>query len=295
MENDILHDLIERYLDGELPENERRDVETRMAADPAFRAEVELHRGLQEHLGDPGELRLRAALDKLRGDRMETPDAGPLRKTGMSFTLWRRYAAVAAALALLWAAWWWLRPRPAVPDTPPVAKQPENPLPPDTTAAPPQKTSPTETPRDLIAMADPADLVPNPSLEARLGGVRGGPADEAPLVEITRPGQHSVLLLKNGQVAMRLAGTVSADTLPANQPLVLQIYSNRPADWNAKRPLFTFPVPVEAVEPGTYRFDFRQTLRLKPGLYYWIVGQQGLPEDGGDVGMLWVGKTTVKV
>ena len=59
MDNIYTNDLIEQYLNGALPPDEHQALEARMAADPVFRADVELHGQLQEEFADPKKLRLR--------------------------------------------------------------------------------------------------------------------------------------------------------------------------------------------------------------------------------------------
>jgi len=281
-------ELIERYLDGALAENERLGLEKRLAADPALRAELELQRAMQTHLGDPGERRLRAAL----ADVLQNPQ---------SRTAWRwhvhpglRLAGLAAAiLVLIVAAWWMLRPGP---DTqgPPVAEQPlpggpapQAELPP--TSPLPEKQPPVELPADSrqLAQADPADFVPNPTLDARIGNVRGaGDLD----VQIDSPVPDAVFKLQNGMLPLAVRGTVRADSTALLQPLRLFVYSNRPEAWENKKPVFDQLLSPELLDRETYRLQFNQTLRLSPGLYYLVLGQQRGPGQADGYRTLWVGR-----
>lgn len=103
MNKEELYDLIERYLDGVLPDAEHQAVERQMAIDADFRAEVELHRALHTSLGDAGNLRLRAALDNLLSNPPSTNDAST-PKTAPPLTVsstWCRLTGLAAVLAAI--------------------------------------------------------------------------------------------------------------------------------------------------------------------------------------------------
>ena len=65
MKEEISHDLIERYLNGTLSDAEKQAVEDRLIVDKAFCAEMDLQKSVQQHLGNPDEVRLRHALDNM--------------------------------------------------------------------------------------------------------------------------------------------------------------------------------------------------------------------------------------
>lgn len=293
MNKEELYDLIERYLDGTLPETEHQEVERRLMTDADFRAEVELHRALHTSLGDAGNLRLRAALDNLLShpplaDDVPTPK--PVPTLTVSFT-WRRLTGIAAVLAAIgFFLWLWLAPddettRPI--SSQPAQNQPIDTLPPDSISLP-IKSNPDKP----IAMADPADFAPNPVLEARIGDVLRG--DNGVTFELTSPPIAASFQLQNGQVTLPVRGRATGGTIPADQPLELLIYSNRPKDWNNKQPLATFPLALTPDGEGIYRLDFRPALRTRPGLYYIVAGQRRPGEDGDGHRVLWVGKFVVQ-
>lgn len=288
MNKEELYDLIERYLDGTLPETEHQAVERQMAIDADFRAEVELHRALHTSLGDAGNLRLRAALDNLLSNPPSTNDASTPKTapplTGF-FTL-RRLTGLAAVLAaIVFFLWLWLAPddettRPI--SSQPIQNQPIDTTPPDSISLP-IKSNPNKP----IAMADPADFVPNPVLEARIGDMMRGSGIG---FELTSPAVGASFQLQNGQVTLPIRGIATGGEIPTDQPLELFIYPNRPEAWENKRPVATFPMPVIRDDNGTYQVEFRPTLRVRPGLYYMVVGQRRTKEDGDGHRTLWVGK-----
>lgn len=65
MEKQQLYQTIEAYLEGELPEKEQLAFERELATDTTLAKEVELHRSLQQQLGDAYKMRLRATLDTI--------------------------------------------------------------------------------------------------------------------------------------------------------------------------------------------------------------------------------------
>lgn len=302
MKKDINFDLIERYLDGALSAVEQQEVESRIATDPEFRAELELRRALQQHLGDPGEFRLRSALDEilnpaLPGDTplSEPPDARPKSRG------WPAWAGLVVFLAIVGIiSWYWWNGRNSTPAGVPVLEKPEDGAPalPQENKPVPLPPAPTQNPakkdwsKQPIAMANPADFTPNPALDARIGGVRG---DDGADLELVSPASESAFLLHDGRIALTVRGTINIDTIPADQPFRLFIYSNRPKDWENKQALFERTFPLKPVGTAQYEVDFRQQLSLRPGLYYMLVGQQRAPGAGTGYRTLWVGKFMVKV
>ena len=291
MKKDIQQDLIERYLNGALSEAEQQDVERRLAADAAFRNELALQRAIQQHLGNPAELRLRSALDNM-WQEIASGQTQEHRGNRPTYKVWRPYVAAAAAVVLLIAAWWWLQPLQSIPEEPLTAQQTLRT--PDSIPEPlqhdPQQTLPRQnTIKRPIAMANPADFAPNPTLDVRIGSVRG---DGDGGIDLLSPAPESKFQLENGQITMTIRGTINTDSLPANQPFRLFIYSNRPEDWEKKHALFDLAFPMEQVEQGQYKVYFKQSLALKPGLYYIQIGQLRSLQAGSGYKTVWVGKFT---
>lgn len=295
MNKEELYDLIERYLDNTLADAEREEVEHQMATDAEFRAEVEIQRALHISLGDKGNFQLRSALDDLL--RNPPPLDGTLTtKTPFppaSRPGWLRLAGVIILLAAFgYMIWRWVVP--GSDSTPAPSSQPAK-QPSADTASSPQKATPTDTanlppspsPNKTIAVADPADFEPNPVLEARIGDMmRGGNLH----FEISSPPVGASFHLQNAQITLAVRGTVTGKEITSDQPLELLVYSNRTEAWQNKQPSFITPFNIKLKNDGSYQVDFETKLKIRPGLYYLVIGQKR--EDGGHKA-LWFGKFTV--
>ncbi len=277
MENLDTNELIEGYLNGSLPTAEQKAMEGRLATDPDFRADVELHRQLHEEFADPKKLALRDLLS----DILREPPPPPAAKYG-----WLKGLSIALAVLLAgWVGWRWISPAAA----PPVQEEIQSaPQPTGPVAIPETRTTPSEpsekTPDHPIAMADPAAFALNREFEDRLGsGVRatGGSA------EMKSPAMNADFAPENGQVKITFRGTAPADADTARYPLALKIYTNRPA--SSQAPLFRVlpTISNRSAATGKWAFYAPQTLRLRPGLYYFTIERQA-EED-----LLFVGKFTV--
>ena len=294
MKKETLHELIEQYLDDSLPVAERRDFQRKLASDANLRAELEIHRALQEHLGDAGEQRLRLALE----DVMQAPVA----RGGQTISMFRRrWLALAAATAFVLVACFFLWQRlgpetdvlvsvpPAVPETNmprlTVPEAQEVPAPVHPESQPPQ----SQRRQQPMALANPADFLPNPTLEGRIGGIRG---NQEITLDWLSPATGARFVLKNGQITLDVKANLQADSAALTLPLRLFIYSNKPEAWENKKPVFNLPFRFEATGEQQYRVDFRQVLRLHPGLYYIVVGQQRLPDASGGYFTLGVERFT---
>lgn len=293
MKKEQLYDLIERYIDNSLSDAERQEVERRIATDADFRAELELQRAMQQHLGDPSEVNLRLALDEV----LSTPpanDSGPTDNTAAPRVLGRLLWAGLLALAvvagvILWRPW----NTGSNHDTLPPQQQPIQSPDPKTSPAPPapapaQDHNPQKEP---IAMANPADFEPNSALEARIGNVRGDDGVELSL-KITSSGEE--FRSRKGQITLPVTGELRVDGAAPDQPIHLFIYSNRPNDYENKHALFDLPLSLDQTGEGQFRIEVRQTLRLRPGLYYAVAGQLRTSDAGGGYRTLWVGKFVVR-
>ncbi|MFN0175704.1 MAG: hypothetical protein ACKVU0_13720 [Saprospiraceae bacterium] len=298
MQKETLHDLIERYLEDAVSEAEREIVHHRLATDTEFRAALEFQRAMQLHLGDPGELRLHAALDDILF--VPPPEtARPLEKPSNmpKISGWLRLGGLLALLIVAGIAIWYMwsngQPKPAesVPVQRPIQSPPSEPR--VETSPGPTQTPPVaeDLPKRPIAMANPKDFVPNPDLEARIGGIRGAEGLE---ISLSSPTTDAVFYLQNGMISLPITGTLNADSLAIRQPVRFFIYSNRPKDWENKQALFNTVLRFKPDGEERYRVYMRQQLRLRPGLYYFVVGQQRPPEDDGGYQTLWVGRFTVQ-
>ncbi len=290
MEKFDLFDLIEAYLDGTLPEEKRWEVERRMVEDDGFRQEVALHRELQKNFSDPGRWRLRSALTQVMEEPLpsveDTPNPVQHRVFQMSWK--KRLISIAAVLLVGIGVLYLLqvfgeRPiqktveeqhteKPSAPiakgnDSIPV-QAPEEPAPP--------KQKPKEN--LYIAEADPANFIPNASMEAFVSsGVRSENMD----VKISNPSNGADFVVnKNGETSVRFAGTVKGISENKPRALVLAIFNNK----DAVKPLLSVPLDLKAGS-GDPTFDMRQQLKYHPGLYYFTIELEGE--------MVYAGKYTI--
>ncbi len=282
-----LNELIEQYLDGDLSGSALQAFEQRLETDADLRAQLELQRRLQKHLGNPSELRLRRALNDMWSEVSDEIAETGSRKT-LRFQLLRPYLAVAASITLIIAAWWWMQPSSKLPQDQSAAIEQKTPI--QEPAAPIERpASPEETKaRRPIARMNPADFKPNPALELRIGHIRG-----AGELELSSPAQDSTVKSKSGNFSLAFRGLWNLDTLIDTQSLRLFVYSNRPEAWEKKLPRADFPFPLQPDGEGKYRVDFNQQLSLKPGLYYLLVGQQRGTSVAEGYRTLWVGRINV--
>jgi hypothetical protein len=279
MENFDTNELIEQYLSGTLPTADKEAVEARIATDPAFRADVELHRQLHAEFEDPKKLQLRDLMREIT----ETPPPPTNR-----FAKFKRPGILLLALLLGWVGLVWLAraPEPA-PATP--TKEEIKPIPPTTNepiATQDTQTTPTEPqdkkPERQIAMANPADFAINRAFDEHLGSstrATNGAAD------LKSPRLGADFTPENGRVKINFQGTAVASSDPAQSPLVLKIFNNQP---NAE-PIFNLSPVISSQSRATneWAFSLSPKLRLKPGLYYFTIERQ---EDGD---LIYIGKFTV--
>lgn len=274
MENPDTNDLIEQYLEGSLPLEERRAVEARMAQDAGFRAEVELHRQIQAELADPQKLQLRDIMSDIRRN---PPPLAP------KWSWWSWGLMAVLALVVLWGLWRWVSPN-TEPSATPVEQQEIKPSPsPGLPSGQDTLAQPTLNKPQPIAMGDRRAFRPNPDFEARLGGgIRSTSADA---VEVKRPAMGADFPLKHAQADLYFEGIVGADSDTARFPLVLNLYASQSAQVPA---LQLFPtIGRQQAATGLWQFSARRRARLAPGLYYFTLERQ---REGA---LIYVGKFTV--
>ncbi len=293
MNKEELYDLIERYLDGTLPDAEHQAVERQMTTDADFRTEVELHRALHTSLGDAGNFRLRTALDNLLRDPPPIDDFPSSESSPpASSPRWPRLTGIVVLLAVaVFFVWRWVTPGETSPRS--NSPQPEQNQPLIDTTTPSDPVSPPikSNPNKPIAMADPADFAPNPVLEARIGDMMRGSGIG---FELSSPAVGASFQLHDGRITLPVRGVATGGDIPTDQPLELLIYPNRPEAWDNKQPLATFSLPLTPYAPNSYLTEFRPVLRARPGLYYLVVGQRRPSGDDEGHIVLWIGKFIVQ-
>lgn len=288
MDKDKQQQTIEKYLRDELSAGERERFVEAMEGDPALASEVRLHQMLQQEFGDREKQEFIKELDVL-GDRHFNPPPDP-GKRGRNWNYWLGGGFLVAIVIAIWLYQSFSTPVPDQPvpevltpsapteeSAPPVVLPEEQPTStePEVTprAAPsaPRRDKPGERP---IAQADPADLTPNPYLEALIGSnVRGG-APEFSGIE-ARFNQKQFVL--EGQVKRPAEDTGS---------LLVFVYSNKEQDFLDGKYLSRFLLdltPLPAGEPErsatgallqSARFSLAQSVGWKPGLYYYFIARE---------------------
>lgn len=275
MDNIDRNELIESYLNGALLPEDLLLVETRIANDAAFRADVELQRQLHQEFSDAQKLQLR----DLMTDIVREPPPPTIND-------WIKVMGIAMGIILVaWIIWQRLSTQQAtpVPDVPESTQPaPSAPMAEQNPVEEPPKTT-DKTPENHIALAYPPDFAPNRAFEDRLGGnIRSSGA----AAEMQSPVINADYKPKNGYVQINFRGSAPADTDTAQFPLVLNIYTNLP---DATQPVLRLQPIIKNRESaaGKWTFSSVQKLKLLPGLYYFTLERQA-NED-----LIFVGKFTV--
>lgn len=256
------YEQIERYLDGSMTPAEREAFEANLQQDKSLADEVSLHRALHRSLGNRQRRQLLDALADTA--EQESQIRPPLIRQWLSPF---RVAAAAAVLALVAAVGVWIY-RHAPGESPAVAEQPvvpPLPTPPvDSPPAPAPLTGKQEKPGQL-ALADRRAFEPNRALDPLVGTmVRGDNAT----ISILKPGNDTVLPMKNGNIDFALAGKAAEMTA-----LNLRIYNNREADFAAGKTVFQADISVD-----NRAFSLEKKLKLSPGRYYAVLSAPGEEE-----------------
>ncbi len=267
-------ELIEGYINNVISQEQRQEVEQRMATDEGFREEVEFQRKMHKHFQDEGWHRFRGMVQGVMDDNpvsQEMPQSAPPGKTKPSILLW--VGLLAILLITGFFIWQWSRQAKPTPidskiqpiETPP-RKDPENKL--DEIA--PEPTLPTQKPTvpPPLAAIDPANFVPNASMEAFVEGERmSGGLD----LTIASPHNGATFLLdKKGATDLYFAGTVEGIDEDESTTYSLSLYNNRMIN----KPLFSLPFDLRKAAAGKLKFELRHRLKAPPGLYYFTLENQ---------------------
>ncbi len=276
MDNLDNKELIERYLDGTLSEAEREALNTRLAIDDAFRAELELHQQIHAEFADPKKLQLRDMLTDIL-QQEPTPTEAEKPSNG-----WKLAGLVLIVLLGAGLIWWMAgqtkNPMPSAPE------QPQQTAPIQQTGNDPDTTQSGKTPSNAIAMVDKAAFKANKVFEARLGngGIRSSDAAES---KMTQPAMGANFTAANGQVKINFSGTIPSEADAEELPLQISVYNNLSTDVPVAQFAPQMTNRNQQVEKWT--FSSRQMLRLTAGLYYYTL------ERKSDGELMYVGKFTV--
>jgi hypothetical protein len=136
--------------------------------------------------------------------------------------------------------------------------------------ATPKESVPQKKPLEenlLIAEADPADFIANPSMEAFVSS--GSRSFEGLTIRMTSPATNSAFTPdKKGETLVPFAGILEGtfDEVPSG--LVLAIFNNK----DVARPLLSLPLELKKETAGL-SFSVRQRLKFPLGLYYLTIQQ----------------------
>jgi len=262
-------ELLERYLAGELSQEERSSLEARLATDSALREELEVYRLAANALNDPQRLALREILQEIM---VESP--APVSKTNH----YRYLLLLLILFPIAIIGWQYFRRPPVVsPDFPPV-QVPSNP-PPVQAPSTEDPSSPQSAPQKKLSapIASADHFRPNASFETLINSqIRGN--DEQ--VKWDRPIPAAEFAPdKKGMTEIQFQGQKAN----RSQQITLSIFNNR-----NEQPVYTQELPVQANQSSPLHFDLSLSVRLAPGLYYYLFEETVSGEMAG------VGKFTVK-
>jgi hypothetical protein len=273
------YERIEAYLDGTLPEPERKAFEAELEGDKTLAADVELHRRLHRTLGNADEWAFRQNLEAL-SEAYEAPaeNGKPENRSALRLLLGILILIIIASLL-----YYFFMPAPdAVPAEPPVIEQPApSPTAPEEAPeeeAPEETTTPT-APEDRPIANIPPDR-PNPVLEALVAA--------SPLSSTYELAVEARFSNQNF--------TLEAEMLSAQyeeeQSMTLTLFDNRPDNY-PDAPMHTGEIQVMEIDEDApiafaakkaYFLAYEAALDLPAGLYYYVVRVDGEAE------ALWVGK-----
>ncbi len=273
------YERIEAYLDGTLPEPERKAFEAELERDKTLAAEVELHRRVHRTLGNADEWAFRQNLEAI-SEAYEAPaeNGKPENRSALRLLLGILILIIVASLL-----YYFFMPAPdAAPAEPPVIEQP-TPSPTAPEEAPEEEpveetTTPT-APEDTPIANIPPDQ-PNPALEALVAA--------SPLSSTYELAAEARLSNQN----FTLEGEMLSAQYEEGQSMTLTLFDNQPGNY-PDAPTHTGELQVMEIDEDApiafaakkaYFLDYEATLDLPAGLYYYVIRVDGEAE------ALWVGK-----
>lgn len=293
MDDNNTYALIEAYLEGDLPDEQRLLVEQRMAKDQDFRREVALHQELQEHFEDAQRYRLSSLMKEVMSAPLpEEQPLGPSKTHNRPFIGWWLIP-----LALLIGVGTWLffqKPNESTPAKQPKTGEEPGPLaddtinytpdllPENTKQSPSEKGAPAQdrqqepeksassiaplTPEKQgpIAQADPAAFAPNKSMEDLLSSRSAQGANSYAISLAAPTNEASFVPDAGGSTSIRFTGKLERRGEGIAAPLQIVCFSTM----DINEPLLE--VKVESAE-GTGAFDLQQKVDFPPGLYYFLI------------------------
>ena len=274
MENGDLSELIESYLDNTLSEEQRREVEQRMANDESFRREVQLHRELQENFSDPARWRLRSTMMEVMQEPISSEGPAFTSKPAVAHKIWKWFILLAAVFIGI-GFWYWLKPSadeslkdpiealPSVEPSSPMTGEQADSVVTETKETISSKQQP-EQPLQ-IALADPANFIPNPSMEAFVNSAFRS-HDDLSLAMSSPVNSAAFTPNKKGETLIRFAGVLEGFSESEQGVFVVAIFNNK----DVVKPLVSLPLKLKKDNTG-WAFDMKQRFKFPLGLYYFTI------------------------
>ena len=248
--------VLERFVLGQLPDDELDAFLAYQTLHPEIRTEVEA---------------VRAVVKSARG--MNNGAASPRKTTGRRPKIW--WLPLLLGVAVLGGWWYWNQSLhrvsdPVVPAGPALETPPAVPKPPDQTGQPQAENLPPQSEDSGAHRHLAAQFRPNPRLEALLGPRQYRDNGEDHVQWIQAPPREQHLALEKGRLNLSLSASVHAGAAVAGNLRCL-LFSNVPADYDAFRPVLVIPVEAREDSEQTFSLLFKATIELKPGLYYYLI------------------------
>lgn len=247
--------VLERFVMGQLPDDELDAFLAYQTLHPEIRAEVEA---------------VRAVIKSARAGAAGA--ASPPKTAGRRPYLWWLFLLVGCFLV---GWWYWNRSvrqanTPIVPERPALETPPVVPSQPDQAAQQQAEGLPLRSPDSRTPRPIAARLRPNPRLEALLGPSQYRDNGEGHVQWIQEPPREQHLLLEKNRLNFTVSASVQATAVVAGN-LQCLLFSNAPADYEAFQPLLVIPVAVQERSEQTFLLVFKATAVLNPGLYYYLI------------------------
>lgn len=272
---------IHDYLDKKLGQEDLTQFENELKNDQDLAQELKLHQDMATFLADTPENELRKNLQKLTQEVKE----GKV-KTENS---WRFLLGLLPVLLLMV---WWVSSQ-MINKTAPEARPPmediliepekkeapedpvkENELPVEdsveepTPSLPQQPSSPSRKKPAEASRPIAANFDPNPSLEFLIENNRR--ANEV-ILEIEERQANIQVPTAESNFDFRFVAVLRSAADLLQQDFKLHLFSNKKADFEDFTPLSTNDLSLEKLTDDSYRIDFKNSLSLQPGRYYYIL------------------------
>jgi hypothetical protein len=273
------YERIEAYLDGTLPEPERKAFEAELERDKTLAAEVELHRRVHRTLGNADEWAFRQNLEAI-SEAYEAPaeNGKPGNRSALRLLLGILILIIVASLL-----YYFFMPAPdAEPVEPPAIEQPA-----------PSPTAPEEVPEEEAVKETTTPTAPEDRPIANIPPDQPNPALEALVAASPLSATYELAVeARFSNQNFTLEGEMLSAQYEEGQSMTLTLFDNQPDNY-PDAPLYTGEIQVMEIDEDApiafaakkaYFLAYEAALDLPAGLYYYVIRVDGEAE------ALWVGK-----